>query len=794
MFVNYIKIAYRNLAKHRGYSIINVSGLAIGIACCLLIFLYVKDELTYDRYHSKEDRIFRISSTMSFAGEESTMGASGFPEGKAYLEGIPEIEAIVRFDDDGAIVNKDGNYIQETAISYTDQEIFDVFDFKVLNGALVGALVEMNSVVLTKKVALKYFGSVDIVGSEFRMNLENKQEAYFVTAVIDNHPSNSSFNFDILVPWSKRESQLSNYRLSSWSNISINTYVLLRTDSDVQAIEEKMNGIRQAKNPGEQGEFARNVKNGLQPLRDIHLNTELDGGDGLMRSNDSSYSYILSGIALIILIVACINFTNLSVARSLPRAKEIGVRKVLGAHRKQLAFQFLNEALIMCLIAFLVGLVLAEFALPIFGELTQKTFYHGITGDPILTVSCLILVIITAFLSGFYPSFIVSRFNTLTSLKGKVRIKGNAYVSKSLVVVQFAIAAALVIGTIVMNRQIDHMVNMDLGYNDENVIRINAYGSGVGNLDRLLKAELGKNPGIEQIAAADDHNSATGAQFGDKEFFTMYNDIDDAYLNLMEIPLLEGRKLRSGNDLYINQKDTFTNVLVNEAFVKESELEDPIYKTFSNFRIVGVIRDYYYQGVKGKVNPLMLTTPDDVNKGSYHSIFVKYSPDYLPQINTVLQTAWEKYVPYRPFESYFVQESNSALYENETRWKRIITYASVLAIFISALGLFGLAHLTTQQKIKEIGIRKVLGASIAQIILLLNSSFAKLVMLSVLLASPIAYYFIEKWLQDFANKIDLSVFLFLLPGLMTFGIAFLTVTIQSLKSANSNPVNALRHE
>ena len=794
MLRNYLKITARNIVKHRGYSLINITGLAVGIACCLLIFLYVKDELTYDRFHDQSDRIFRVTSTLTFAGDESTMGASGFPEGQAYFEGIPEVEARVRIDKDAAIVQLGDEFLQETALVYTDPELFEVFDFQVLKGTTTGALNDLNNLVITEDIAIKYFNTSDVVGETLRINVEDAFENYVIQAVIANHPSNSSFNFNMVLPWATRKSQLSDYRLNSWGNISINTFLLLNEAADVARVEAKMAEIRTTRNPGEDGEFARDIVNKLQPIAAIHLNVDYGGGDGIIAPTESAYSYILSGIALVILIVACINFTNLSVARSLPRAKEIGVRKVLGARRKQVAFQFLNEALIMCLVAFVLGLILAEMSLPVFGSLVKKTFYYGVTNDPLLILSCLLLVLLTAFLSGFYPAFVVSRFNTISSLKGKVRVRGKGQISRALVVVQFTIAAVLIVGTIAMNRQINYMVNMDLGYDDENLIRIASYGSGVKNLSQLFKDELAQNPNIVNVGAADNFNSGTGVKFTDHEYFSMYNDIDDRYPGMVGLELLEGRMLKKGRDRYIDGEDTLTNVLVNEAFVAESGLDDVMHQSSTGYRVVGVVKDFYYAGVKGEVYPLMMISADETGSQEFMSLFVKYKPDYLPQVMTTLSEAWRKFVPDRPFISEFVAEANANRYTEEARWKSIITYASALAIAISVMGLFGLAHLSTQQRIKEIGIRKVLGASVSQIVLMLNSNFARLVLVSVVLASPIAYYLIQGWLEDFANRIEIGVMLFLLPGLITFGVAFFTVSLQSVRSASANPIEALRYE
>ena len=628
MLKNYLKIAFRNLQKHKGYSFINITGLAIGIACCLLIFLFVKDELTYDQFHSKGDNIYRVTNEIDFGGQSMSLGATSYPEGAAYLASIPEVEAMVRFDSDAAIIKSGDSFISQTRLAYTDQAVFDVFDLKAIEGTTDGALTELNNIVVTERIALKYFGKTDIIGESLEMNIETDLETFYISAVLADHPSNSSFNFEILLNWKKRESQLPAYRLGSWGNISLNTFLLISDTPEV--VMAKMTAVRATHNPGEDGEFARGVIGGLQPFADIHLNQEFKGGDGLGNSGDPVYSYILSGIALVILILACINFTNLSVARSLPRAKEIGVRRVLGAQRKQLAFQFLNEALMMCLIAFVFGLLLAELALPVFGTLLEKTFTSGITSDVGLIVSCLILVLFTAFLSGFYPSFIISKFNTVVSLKGKVKLKGNSIVSKSLVVVQFTLAAVLIVGTIAMNKQIDYMVNMDLGYDDENLININASRSGVENLSQLFKNELAQNPNIEMVTAADTYGSIGSYKFNEEDFFAVVNDIDDKYLEMKNIEIISGRALKKGEDIYITADDTLYNILVNETLVNDLALEKPINTVIGSNRIVGVVKDYNYASAKGKVGKLMLSPSDGVGSNEFESIYVKFNSAFLP--------------------------------------------------------------------------------------------------------------------------------------------------------------------
>jgi putative ABC transport system permease protein len=794
MVRNYIKIAIRNFVNHRGYTFINVSGLALGIACCLLIMLYVKDEFTYDRYHSNGDRIFRITSQINFSGRSSISGGSTRPEAKAYLDEIPQIESIVRFDRGVATIELGDDYVEESALLYADPSIFDIFDFRFVDGAGKGALSNLNQIVLTEAMAMKYFGRTDVLGEALRLNLSKTPETFYISGVIENHPSNSSFNFDFLMSWAKRESQLSNYNINSWLNVGINSFVLLKETNDKGLVVDQMKKVRDRRNAEGGGVSEIEIVNDLQPLSNLHFNTALGGGPGYIEPIDPVYSYIISGIAFIILIVACINFTNLSLARSLPRVREIGVRKVLGAQREHLAFQFLSEAILMCLAAFVLGLVLAEMALPVFEELTAKTFYHGVSGDPVLLLICLILVILTAFVSGSYPAFIVSRFNTISSLKGIAGIGKNTIVSKMLLVVQFTIATVLLAGTLAMNRQIDFMTNKDLGFDDQNLIRINSSRSGVKNIAQLFKNELSQNPNVLSVAAADDYKTYVGATFGEQQFVTVYNEIDGKYLDAIGAKLVQGRFIHDRPDVFIDNGDTLHNIVVNEAYARASGESDILHKITGGYRIVGVVKDFHYASVEGAIKPLMMVWNDETGTSSFQSIYIKCKADYLAQAQTEFNKIWKKYVSYRPFESEIVEEANAVRYAETNRWKRIITYTSVFAIFISLMGLFGLAHIVTQQRTKEIGVRKVLGASLPQIIMLLNARFSSIVLLSVAVSIPIAYYVIDLWLQNFAYAIKITLLLFAVPGILTLTVAFLTVSLQSLKTARSNPIDALRYE
>lgn len=794
MLRNYLKIGLRNILKHKGYAFINMTGLAIGIACCLLIFIYVKDELTYDRYHSNGDRIHRVYSQLNFGGADMTTSSTSIIGPETFAGEIPEIEAYARVNSASAIVKHNDDYIDESRLLYADPEIFKLFDFKVLDGSLNNALSGVNDVVITREMAEKYFGKTDAVGELLKIRLNSDFESFSVAAVIDNHPSNSSFNFKMMFSWSKYEASLSSIMLNSWGSLSIGSFVMLTEGAEPEIVAQKMENVRFALHP-DSTSFVRRIRSDLQPLANIHLNTEINSGPGVQDTSDPVYSYVLSGIAFLILVIACINFTNLSVAQSLPRAKEMGVRKVVGAVKGQLATQFLMETFLMCTMAFVIGMVLAEFSMPLFGTLTEKQFQVSLFDDPFLILSSFSIVLLTAFFSGFYPAFVVSRFNVVKCLKGSATVGGKKYITRGLVVVQFAIATILIIGALTMKGQISHMVNQDLGYNDEYVYQISAddFSKDRGILE-LFKGELAANPNIIEVGGSTGYGSASSLEKENgEEFFTGVTYTDQNYLDIKEIELVEGRFLTNEKDITIEGEDTLRNVLVNEAFVAELGWDNALTKRVSGYRVVGVLKDYNFSSARSRITPLMVHNFS--TDASYaNQIFVKFSPEHLPQIKRTLEATWRKFVPYHPFDGALLSDTNASLYEDEVRWNKIISAASTLAILISCMGLLGLAHLATQQRIKEIGVRKVLGASLGQILLLLNSSFVKLILISIVLAIPVAYLAIGRWLENFASQIDISLWLFLLPGLIILVISFVTVTAQSLKHANANPVKALRYE
>ncbi|WP_286756741.1 ABC transporter permease [Roseivirga sp. UBA838] len=804
MLKNYLKIAIRNLSKHKGYSFINIFGLAVGICCCLLIFLYVKDELTYDRFQSKANRIYRINSVIDWFGNKDTMGATNRVEAFEYTQRIPEIVDFTRFSSATIVVQKNEEWVQEYGSFYTDPGTFRIFDFRVLDGSLEEALSNINSVVINRTMAEKYFGSVKVAGRQLNIKLEGNVEKYVIDAVFEDLPHNSSLYGQAYFSWQKfeRVRPLRN-PTRAWSNIGYTSVVLLDKENvDIQLLEQKLKEVRLTLNPDEkEGEWARNIDSKLQAFTSIHLDKEISSSAGLRSSSNPTYSYILSGIGFLILLLACINFANLSVARSIPRAKEIGIRKVLGARKKQVAWQFLGEALYISIIAFVLGLILAELFLPTFSQLTNKSFSSGIIQDAYLVLACLGVVALSALLAGAYPAFVVARFQILKSLSGKVKLQGRQYLTKGLVLFQFAIAAILVIGTLAMNRQISFLLNTDLGYEDKNmaVMQLGGNRSQAG----VIMSELLKNPNISMTSYSDGFGSATSLGYNNKEFFSAYTEVDTNFIHLMDLDLVAGRNLKPLRDVYPKGTDTLTNLIVTENFIEKAGIEGDAVGTFltggggddakDQYRIVGVVKDFIYSSAKNGVSPVVMIAGNPDN-GDFGSISMRYQPEYSTQLEATLNEIWRKVDPYTPLQFFFQEEINRNSYGEEKRWKSIITTASVIAIIISCLGLFGMAHLSAQQRQKEIGVRKVLGATVGQLVYMLNLSFTKLVLLASLVAIPVAYYFLDDWLSNFAFRINLGALLFLAPTLLTLSIALLTVTVQSFRTASANPVDSLRDE
>jgi ABC-type antimicrobial peptide transport system permease subunit len=801
MIRNYLKIAFRTLALHKVYSAINVIGLSIGLAAAMLIMLYAKDEVSYDRFHTNNPNIYRITySTFTPAGVlEGKHGNTGYLQGPRFTANVPEIESFVRYREHRNDI-KQGTTVTSQAIFQTDPDFFSIFSFPLLSGNPKTALQDPRSVVLSEDMAMKYFGTTDALGKIVSMKDsydENaKFEPYTVTGVARNNPQNSTIKFDVLSRLVVKQEEMDNNE--NWFNTNLNTFVLVRPDADIKATESKINRFYKADSK-EAAEIAAKKYNfldirkyALQPFTDMHLSKELQADNGLRDGSNPMFSYILSGIAIFILLIACINFVNLTVARSLKRAKEIGVRKVVGGGRFQLIFQFLGESFVLCFASFVCAILLVIAVLPTFNQLANKALAISYLFDYKLVTGYILLFMTTGLLAGFYPAMVLSSYSPVQTLYNRFNLSGKNYLQKSLVVLQFAIASFLIVATITIQSQFNYLTNKSLGYEDKDVISIDKT-----NLTRaeyqVLKTELLKNPNILDVAPKNGGRWGTRAKVkGDKEIDFTYETVDASYLPLLKVPVVNGRNFAPDHPT-----DSTNAVLVNEAFVKKSGLKNPVGEMLDfwyrneKYLIVGVVKDHHYAALNEEIGPQVFTMKPG---NPYGKALIKIKPNSETASIHHIEKTFKKLFPIQPYEYKFLTEENRKNYESEAKWKQIMLFGAVLTIFISCIGLFGVATLSAERRRKEVGIRKVLGASVASIMGLLSSDFLKLVVVSFIISFPIALYAIGKWLENYPYRIEISAWTFLISALLAIMVAFLTVSFQSVRTALMNPVKSLRSE
>ncbi len=795
MWKNHFKIAWRNLMRHKLYSFINLSGLVIGLAACLLIFLFVQEENSFDRFHEKIDRIYRVNSIDMEDGKAQQYSITSDPLGPSMAREFPEIEAYARLTTGNFLVRHQEKAFTER-LHFVDPALLEIFSFPLLEGDAQTALDAPNTLVITQSTAKKYFGKTNVLNQSLLLEKDGKFESFKISGVAQDPPFNSSLRFEFLANLSViREEEE-----SPWLSNYVNNFVLLKPGASAERINAKFPALVKKYAQAELDLLAKElgieteIQFTLQAYSEIHLSPEVGNGNGLEQASNTTYSWILSTIGLFILLIACINFTNLSLAQSLPRAREVGLRKVIGATRWQLAWQFLGEAWLLCTLALLMALLVAELFLPIFNELTGRQLSLKYLHNPWLPLVVVLLLFCTAFLAGFYPALVISRFEPVKALKGKLRLTRRLGFTKVLVVLQFALAAFLLIVLFGINRQMEYVESKDLGFNHHNLVRIRtAWGKG----ERLLKVfrdDLKNNPKVVHITGRSGGTHRSTLNVGEHEEDVVLSKIDQNFLKTLEVPLLVGRNL----DPVKFPSDSTQAVLVNEAFVKKFKLKNPIGAVVtSNWsrdlksKIVGVYADYHYRNLRNAIEPHILHLRPE---RPYSEIWVRVSPQDIQGTMQELKSTWRKYEPFRPFRAELVEIENRHYYEAEARWFSILTYSSGFAITISLMGLFGLATLSITQRTKEIGIRKVLGASIQSLIWLLSNQFNILVLLGVVIAIPLSYLAIYQWLQNFAYRTSISWEIFLLAGPGIFVVSFMAVAYQSIKIARGNPVDSLRYE
>ncbi|MCD6065747.1 MAG: FtsX-like permease family protein [Bacteroidetes bacterium] len=795
MYKNYFKTALRNLLKNKAYSAINILGLSVGVACCMLIFLYGKDEITYDQFFKNKENIYRIATDMTApSGEITKFGSTGMMQGPAFKKDIPEIEEFMRLQSTSFNVRSKGEVFEQQAI-YVDENFFSVFSFQLLYGNPKTALKELRSLVISETVAEKYFGRTDVLGQHLELGVGKNVESFEITGVARDAPLNSSVQLQMLAPM--KYNQLKNDD-QHWMNFFLNTFLVLKPGSDIKAVEAKIERVFATEAAADLKEMAEKYNNEekyvfhLQALPDMHLSADYPADNGLTGASNSVYSYILTGIAGLILLIACINFVNLTIARSLKRAKEIGVRKVIGSSRKQLIYQFLGESFLLSFLAFLAACMLTYLVLPFFNEVSGKQLSFSYLLDAKLVIGYFTLFCLTGLLAGFYPALILSRFKPVETLYGKLRLSGKDRLSKSMVVFQFALSTFLIIATITVYSQFVYLTDYDLGLNTKNVVSVNTPVLNDAKLD-IVKQELMKSPGFTMISADQGGTWNTVANVNNgKEISFNYKHIDANYLPLFQIPLVQGRNFSK-----TISSDTVESVMVNEAFVREAgwkkpleEMVDFFYRN-KKYHVIGVVKDYHFEALTEKIRPQLLGfRPED----RYSKVYIKIADGSRAQALAHMEKTFKKLHPGYPYQYKFVEDANREKYEKESKWKQIISFSAILTVLISCMGLFGLAALSAEKRAKEIGIRKVFGASVAIIAGKLSGDFIKLVGIAACIALPLAWWVMNKWLQNYPYRIELKVSMLVVSIAAVLVVALLTISYQSIKAALSNPVKNLRTE
>jgi putative ABC transport system permease protein len=779
MIKNYTKIAFRNLKKHKFYSFINITGLAIGIACCLIIFLWIQNEHGYDRFHENAGELYRIAQESPQGGKVFHFTATPSGLGPLLKEQYSEIVHFVRHTPTRWDIGREDIYFRES-VALVDESFLEMFSFPLLKGTPQAALENPYSIVISKEMEEKYFTGEDALGKTLRVgeNLDLN-----VTGVLQEIPKDSHLRFDCLVPFMLLGEF--RYNMNDWENNNYWTYIQLTKNASSQEVEAKISGIIQEHVPRSSAILH------LQPVVRIHLHAL--GGGGLI-----TYLYIFSGMAIFILLIACINYMNLSTARSANRSREVGIRQIVGANRIQLIKQFMGESILYAFIALIIGLSILHLLLPIFSQLAGKTLSLDYSASMILIL--LGLTLFTGILAGVYPALILSSFQAIHVLKGALKSKGGrALFRRILVVTQFSLSIFLIIGTLFVFRQIDFMMNRELGYNKENIVCVPMRGQLTSNY-QIFKTNLQENPSIismaranttpdiKQSSIADYDITWDGREEGDNFPGINVMGVDTDYLKTFKMEMAEGRFFSDQI-----QTDSTDSWVINESAAAAMGLESPlgtgVYWDDYKGKIIGVVKDFHFSSLHEEIEPLLIR----MNWG-LDNICIRIRSDNISGIIAFTKKTLKELLPSYTFEYEFLDTRLENLYLSEQRMEKILIFSTIIAIFISCLGLLGLTSFTAEQRTKEIGIRKVLGSTVAGVVVLLSKEFIKWVLLANLIAWPVAYFAVHRWLENFAFRTNIGWEIFLLSGCIALVISLVTVCYQSIKAAVANPVDSLRYE
>jgi ABC-type antimicrobial peptide transport system permease subunit len=774
MIKNYLKIAFRVFKKHKGYSFINITGLAVGIACCVLILLWIQDELSFNRFHNNYKEIYR--TTLNLEGRWT--GSSPWALAPILKREYPEIQLATRYRENEILfTHEDKSFNEDTA--FVDTDFFEIFTFPLVKGSQETPLPTLDSVVITERTAKKYFGNADPLGKTLTANNSTK---FTVTGTIKNVPTNSTLTFDILAS----VKLFGEEKLNTWA-LESGSFILLQENASPDSLSEKISGITMEYDK----RTNKKVITGIQPLSRMHLYS-LQGGGNII------YIYIFSTIALFILLTACINFMNLSTARGSTRAKEVGLRKVVGAQRQHVINQFYGESLLLSFISLLIAIVLVYLFLPAFNNLAQKSMRLDLGNNPPILLGLLGITLFTGIISGSYPAMFLSSFRPSNVIKGThFTHTSKSLLRKVLVVTQFSIAIVLIIGTIVTAKQLNYIRNKELGFNRQHVISL-PMNPVLRESYEAFKNEALNHHSIIHVTSAQNRPTQVGninpvywegrgpEQYEVIKFITCDHD----YIKTFEMEMAQGR------DFSRDFPSDLQNYIVNEETAKLMGFENPVGKLFSIWQnegqIIGVVKNFHSRPLHNEIEPLVLTLAQ--NDWGPNYVFLRIGPENISQTLDDLAKTWKKFAPNYPFEFQFLDEAFEQQYRTDQRTGTIFRYFAILAIFISSLGIFGLAAFTAEQRTKEIGIRKVLGSSISGIVSLISREFVLLLTLANVIAWPIAYFLMKRMLNNYAYRTNITLWIFLIAGALAYSIALLTVSFQAFKAARTDPARALRYE
>jgi putative ABC transport system permease protein len=812
MFKNYILIAIRNLWKRKLFSLINVIGLSVGIAGFFLIAANLMDEFSYDNFHENKDNLYRVALKRIYPDNVVNYAIIPSSLGEAMLNDFPEVENMTRVLKTGqkVVFRYEDKTYEEDKIFFVEPKFFEIFNIPLVEGNPAQVFSNQNSLVITLDTALKYFGDEEALGK----NISTPMGEFLVSGVCENVPKNSHMEFDFAASLNL----LGFLRQPNYVSFSVYTYIVLRDGTDPRGIEAKMPalvehyaaGPIQARSGISYKEYIA-AGNGydyfLQPIRDIHLRSHLT--NEMKPNGNITYVYILIAIALFLIVIACINFMNLATAISVTRAREVGIRKIVGSTRGSIIRQFLMESMVLSFISLVIAGLMVQIVLPLFNTLARKQLELSFISQPFNLVLLLVVGLVVGILAGSYPAFVLSSFHPVNVLKGRFSTSRKGIrLRNALVVFQFAISIVLISMTLLISRQMDFMLNMDLGYNKDSLIVVERAYS-LGRRGDAFKQELRGIPGV--VDAAGSNTTVSGGFYFGVMFQTEQDPeikttramtVDKDFIKALDLEIIDGRG-------FAKEFNDTMNVIINEETIREFGWNDPVGMKLKrlgdpgepsgDYTVIGVVKDFHYNSLHEDIDSFVLFTllegpPQPGQQQVYPLMNVRIGPDNTAATLASIEDTWNKFVPEQPFSYYFMDDMLDMLYQNERASGQIFSIFSILAVVIACIGLFGLSTYMAEQRTKEVGIRKVLGSTALKIVVLLSKDFAKLVAAAFLIAVPVAYYTMIKWLQSFSFRTSVPLWIFLLAGVVALVVAQFTISFQALKAANSNPADSLRFE